>query len=169
MAQFDVALQWMLDNEDSQRKYATVPDVGGEAISGVNSSDFPNAFAAINALPQNERAAAVAAFYQSQFWGPAYTALASDDVAKRVFDAAVNMGPGTAVKMLQTAINTRTKPPITVDGGFGPGTIAAANACNPTLLVEAFIEVRKAHYKAIVAAHPNDARFLSAWLARAGK
>jgi len=42
MANFDVALQWALDFEDPQRKYAVVPDVGGYAVAGVNSHVFPS-------------------------------------------------------------------------------------------------------------------------------
>jgi lysozyme family protein len=56
---------------------------------------------------------------------------------------------------------------LTVDGGWGPMTVAAANAANQAALVQAFIAARVAHYQAIAAANPADQVYLKGWLARA--
>jgi lysozyme family protein len=175
MSSFDVAFQFLMDNEDAARAYAVVPDAppGAHAISGINSAAFPGEFEAIAALAQNERALAVEQFYERNFWNQWYAQLTSDEVAKRVFDAAVNAGSVAAVKCLQEAVNFDCEyhmcphAQILVDGCWGPVTVEAANNCDPVDLVSAFQQARVAHYKAIVAANPADAVYLAAWAARA--
>jgi lysozyme family protein len=165
MANFDVCFDFLMDNEDAPRAYKQVPDVGGEAISGINSAVFPSEYNLIALIPQLQRGPTVESFYKSHFWNKWLAQLESDDVAKRVFDAAVNMGPGTAVKLLQQAVN-ETFPGggmVSEDGVWGPGTVAATNACGPTPLIAAFQRARCAHYEAI------GGPYLAAWLARAIK
>lgn len=154
MASFEVAFNWMMDNEDASRAYKTVPDTGGMAISGINSAAYPSDFARINAIQQGLRGQAVAAFYQQNFWNQWYAQIESDDVAKRVFDAAVNMGPGTACKIIQEAAGA------VPDGAWGPNTVAAINRCGPAALVTAFKQDRLNHYVAIVSTNPADALYL---------
>jgi len=173
MADFDVAFQWTMQFEDTQMACAQVPDAAPSgcvgpcyAISGINSGAWPTEFDSIAALPQASRVPAVEAFYQAHFWNKWFGQLNSDDVAKRVFDFAVNGGSGTAVKTLQQAVNALGGS-LTVDGGWGPHTVSAVNAADPDALVQAFIAARAAHYQAIVAANPADARYLKGWLARA--
>jgi lysozyme family protein len=173
MADFTVAFQWAMQFEDPLMACQQVPDAAPAgaagpcyAISGINSGAWPTQFASIEALPQSQRAAAVESFYQAEFWSRWLAQLASDDVAKRVFDFGVNAGLGTAVKTLQQAVNALGGS-LTVDGGWGPLTLAAANAASAAALVQAFIAARVAHYQAIAAANPADAVYLKGWLARA--
>ena len=172
MADFDVAFNWMIDNEDVARAYKTVPDCGGFAIAGVNSAAWPAQFAAIDSAPYKEdRAGMVEAFYREHFWNKWYEQLKSDEVAKRVFDMAVNGGAGTAVKLLQRAVNWVGDPGLPMlseDGQWGPHTVAQVNACGDAL-VGAFSNQRIAHYRAIVAANPDKAKYLAGWIARAKK
>jgi len=151
-----------MDNEDRGRQYKMVPDAppGAFAISGINSVAYPSQFAAINTIPQPQRGSAVQSFYQTEFWNTWFTQLLSDDLAKRVFDSAVNMGPGTAVKLLQQAINEIVTTPIVVDGGWGPNTVASANSCVPIALIGRLQQARLAHYQAIVDRNPADAQYL---------
>ena len=172
MADFLTCYEWMLDNEDATHAYAVVYDIppGSHAISGINSSSFPSQFEAIQALPQNQRGPAVQNFYQTQFWNQWLAQIASDDVAKRVFDASVNMGQVTAVNLLQQAVNDSS--PATVlaeDGILGPNTVAMTNACDPVALVTAFKDARIFHYECIVKANLADQKYLAAWVARASK
>src|SRR5208283_4911306 len=107
MAQYPPALEYILQFEDPKHAYANIPDNKGNVIAGVNSLAFPADFAAIAALPQNQRARAVAQFYQSNFWNPLRLGgLNSQDVANRVLDEAVNTGLREAAVALQEAINT---------------------------------------------------------------
>lgn len=55
-----------------------------------------------------------------------------------VFDAAVNSGPGRAIKWLQQAVGT------TQDGALGPKTLAAVKAADPQLLVVGYNAIRLA-------------------------
>jgi lysozyme family protein len=170
MASFDIAFQFLMDSEDPSREYKITPDCGGYAISGINSAAFPDSYAAIAATPQaNHRAALVDFFYKVHFWNGWFEELASDEVAKRVFDAAVNMGAGTAVKLLQQAICNVTGLTLELDGLWGPQTVETANSTDPVKLVQAFKIERSDHYKAIVAKNPAKAEYLNGWLARAMK
>jgi lysozyme family protein len=173
MADFNTAFQWAMQFEDPRMACEQVPDAAPAgapepcyAISGINSGAWPSQFATIAALAQAQRAPAVSAFYQAAFWNNWLAQLVSDDVAKRVFDFGVNAGAGTSVKTLQQAVNTLGGS-LTVDGGWGPMTLAAANAANQAALVQAFIAARVAHYQAIAAANSADQVYLKGWLARA--
>ena len=156
MADFFIAYNWMMDNEDEARACAIVPDAppGAHAISGINSAAYPSEYATIAAILQNQRQMSVQQFYQDHFWNQWYARLNYDDVAKRVFDAAVNMGPGTAVKLLQQACGSA------VDGAWGPITVSVANSFASPVLVVAFQKTRLGHYQDIVANNPSLARYL---------
>jgi lysozyme family protein len=172
MAQWNVAYNWMLDNEDRARAYNVVPDAppGAFAISGINSASFPSEFDTIAKLMISERGPEVEDFYRAHFWNQWYAQLTSDDLCKRVFDFAVNAGSVAAVRCLQRACNSfPIQVPLIEDGGWGPLTVAKVNILDPDILVAAFQQARIAHYKAIVAANPEDAQYLSGWLARAMK
>lgn len=175
MASFDVAYRFMLANEDKTPPvYANVPDVGGSAIAGVNSKDWPVQFQKIANLPADQRGPLVEQFYQMHFWSDWFDDLTSDEVAKRVFDASVNMGSVAAVRCLQQAVNDLRQlafaaNKIAEDGGWGSLTLDAANGCDQTALVGAFQTARVARYKAIAAAKPALAHYLPQWIARAEK
>ena len=169
MADFNTAINFVLQNEDSTHSYATVKDSppGAYAISGINSAAFPDQFVVINSIPQAQRGPAVLDFYKQEFWNKWYSQLISDDLACRVLDTAVNNGPGTAVKLLQLALNSIGTPTLNVDGEWGPATLAAANYADPKSLLTAFRLARVNHYQAIVAKNPDNAKYLNVWLARA--
>lgn len=184
MADWNTAYNFMMDNEDGPRACAQIPDapeqhdpvtgerIGAFAISGVNSAAWPAEFAAIAALPQDQREPLVQQFYQDHVWNQWFAQIVSDDVCKRVFDFAVNAGGAKAVRCLQQAVNSLAAPGatlLTVDGGWGPMTLAAANAADPVALTSAFQTQRVADYQAIAAANPSLAKYLPAWTARAQK
>jgi lysozyme family protein len=173
MADFMTAFQWCMQSEDARMTCAVAPDASpagfsGQcyAISGINSGAWPQQYATIAALPQEARLTAVQDFYQQHFWNNWYAQLVSDDLAKRVFDFGVNGGSGTAVQTLQKAVNALGGS-LTVDGGWGPMTLAAVNAADQAAMVQAFIAARVAHYMAIVAGNPGDQKYLKGWLTRA--
>jgi len=172
VADFNTDYQFMMANEDRTQAHACVPDscpTGCQgpcyAISGINSGAFPAQFAAIAALPQAERGPTVKQFYQSEYLNK-YDAQLSDPVAERVLDTMVNSGQSTGVRILQQAVNALGGQ-LTVDGQWGPLTVAAANDLDQVQLVAAFDARRAALYKAIVAANPADAVYEATWLARA--
>lgn len=163
MASFDVAFEWLMDSEDPYRLFEISPDAppGSYVIAGINSHSFPTAFERISALPQAARKVGVYNFYLNYFWNSGqFNKLISDEVAKRVFDAAVNMGSHVAVKILQRSLQLEP------DGIWGPDTIEWANKTAPALLNLAFRANRDAEYDAIVKARPQDKKYLKGWLAR---
>ena len=161
MASFDVCYDFMIDNEDPKREYAIVPDAGGMAISGINSKAWPTAFEEIANLDVADRPVKVEAFYRGAFWETEYEQLTSDEIAKRVFDASVNMGKFRAIVLLQRACHLRE------NGLWGKTLVAGANAIAD--VVPAFKKARCDYYRAIVAKNPADAKYLQAWLERAMK
>jgi hypothetical protein len=177
MADWNIAYNWMMDSEDAARACLQVSDacptgVPGPcfAICGINSAVFPGEFAAIAAVPAPRRAPLVQRFYEKHFWNPWFAQLAHDDLAKRVFDFAVNGGAEASVRCLQEAINQLAAPAarhIPEDGGWGPETLQAANAADPAALNAVFTARRIAHYRAIAAAHADKERYLRGWIARA--
>lgn len=60
-------------------------------------------------------------------------------VAYQVLDAAVNHGPGNAIKMLQQSVGFTGK---SVDGAIGPLTISAANKMDASELLIKFLAYR---------------------------
>jgi lysozyme family protein len=184
MADWNTAYNFMMDNEDPSRACAQINDApeqhdpvtgvrtGAYAIGGVNSAAWPAEYAAIAALPQNQRGPLVQQFYQNHVWNQWFAQLASDDVCKRAFDFAVNAGGKKAVSCLQQAVNSLADPsatPLTVDGGWGPKTVAAANAADPAALTAAFQAQRITDYQSMAANNPALAKYLPAWIARANR
>ena len=169
MANFTTAFEWTMEFEDPKREYALISDAppGAHAISGINSAAFASDFAAIAAIPQAQRAPSIQRFYQIHFWNTWFDQLESDEIAKRVFDAAVNMGPGTAVKLLQEALAAALGAFVAVDGQWGPQTLQHANNCNPDMVCAEFRKARATHYRAIVEENPAAGKYLQGWLARA--
>lgn len=169
MSQFPPCFDWIMSWEDAGKTYAAVMDNNGaEVISGINQKSWPSDFAYINSILQPQRGPAVASFYQNRYWTPMQAGgINSQDLANRFVDAGVNMGSGTAVKLLQQAINLLHANTVTVDGGIGPLTLAATNECDPDSILAAFRQVRGDYYRAIAAANPADSVYLLVWLKRA--
>ena len=174
MSSFSNAYQFMISNEDSLHEYKIVSDAppGAHAISGINSATYPTQYAAIAAISQANRGPAIQQFYQTEFWNKWLEQLVSDNLAARVFDAAVNMGPGSAVRLLQVSVNSLQNNALHVDGGWGPNTVLHSNQlsipddCN---IVAAFKDARIQHYQHIVTNNPANGKYLAGWIARANK
>lgn len=65
-----------------------------------------------------------AGIYYVRYWQAVKADQLPDQIKFDVFDAAVNSGPGQAIKWLQRAVGT------TEDGVIGPKTLAAAHAAS---------------------------------------
>ena len=74
------------------------------------------------------------------------------------------------MRCLQQAVNSLLPAGATQleeDGGWGPMTLNAANAADPTALLSAFQAKRVAYYQTIVADNPAKAIYLTGWINRA--
>lgn len=87
-------------------------------------------------------------FYREEFWQPLRCPMidkVSEAVAEELFEAAVNCGPGNAVRFLQRALNrlnhgSKLWADLKDDGVMGPKTMQATLACithrQPRILVK---------------------------------
>jgi len=160
MSKFEDAIGPLLDHEGG----AYVPDDHGRGPSrwGITLATYrerhPQATGADIRSMTRERAAA---FYHEAFWDGLNLGLIDDQtVAGKVFDLAVNIGPGTAVKLLQRVAAVRE------DGMLGPETSAAINRELPGAVLAAIRAAGERHYRALVRVHPKWTPLLPGWLAR---
>lgn len=121
-----------------------------------------------------------AAIYRQRYWiKPNFYRVSSfaPTVAAELFDTGINMGPGTASKMLQRALNALNRngkdyPDITADGAIGPATLAAVEAymkvrgsAGETVLVHALDALQGERYIELAERRPANENFLYGWLA----
>ena len=171
MAKFEDSIDIVLQNEGE--KFTDIPgDPGGATKWGITlkaaqSNGFCQNVDELQAITRDQ----AADFYQKYYWSSYYDDIYSQAVATKVFDTGVNVGPGTAVKYLQRAINAVNEgtavEPLTVDGGIGPNTLAATNAADPDALLTQYRALQSQHYQDWVAADPESrTKFLKGLLNR---
>ena len=130
---------------------------------------------AMRAFPR-ERAVQI---YRRLYWQhPGLDAVATraPDIAAELFDSGVNMGPVTAIRFLQRALNALNRgaadyPDIVVDGRIGAQTLAALDAFltvrprGASVLLKAIEALQGERYLALAEARPANEAFLYGWLA----
>ena len=105
--------------------------------------------------------------YRDKFWTPSdYSRFHSQQIATKVFDMAVNMGPKQAHKLLQHALNYIDWH-LKIDGVLGPRTMEAANTANPLNLMAQLRREQARFYERLVDRRPHMAVFLKGWMRRA--
>ena len=129
-------------------------DPGGATNMGITQRDMPG---------QNIRELTVdqaVEYYSEHYWKPLYSQINSQSIANKLFDLGVLFGIGTAVGVLQTAMN------ITHDGVFGPGTLDAVNQADVTKLLQDFKNAMTDRALNVVKMNPKEQIFLKGWLTR---
>ena len=105
--------------------------------------------------------------YRTEFWDRyGYGRLADVDVAAKVFDLAVNMGPVQAHRCLQRACRACGEH-IADDGVLGPLTRDTTNSIAAARLLPALRAEAAGLYRLLVAQQPVRAKWLAGWLKRA--
>jgi lysozyme family protein len=106
--------------------------------------------------------------YYRFYWQPVKADEFAYPLALAVFDTGVNMGVGTAVKLLQRAINDLLPQQkwVAADGKLGEKTLRAAKSLDPKRLALQLCNRREERYHAIVRANPTQRKFLRGWLNR---
>lgn len=163
MSDFSKCLSYVMLSEDPLGLCHKVsdPPAGCWAISGINSHYWPEDFARINALPENERQKEVEAFYRQNFWNKWLAGITLNNPAAYILDCTVNPGTSAGVKIAQNALVSLGASALDVDGHLGPATLAAVNSVDSGSLLNAMMIGRIAYYKS--KGGPN----LPGWLARA--
>lgn len=92
-------------------------------------------------------------------------------VAAELFDTGVNMGPATAARFLQRAVNALQGSGLAVDGKVGPATrnavavYLASRSNAESILVKALNCLQGERYIELVEANASQRRFINGWFA----
>lgn len=158
MASFDAAIDVVLKNEGGYCFDSSDP--GGETNFGICKRQYPQLD--IAQLTRED----ACNIYRRDYW---YFDLISDQgIATKLFDMSVNMGKGTAAKLIQRACCDLNRS-VAIDGGLGPYTIEAINSLEPLALLSKLRELAAGHYYGLVSRNPKLAKFLNGWLKRAAQ
>lgn len=158
--------------------YANDPaDAGGETMYGITAAVArANGYAGpMRNLP---RALAVEIYRKRYVVEPGFAQLlsVSEPVTAELVDTGVNMGPETAVKFLQRALNALNDgavkyPDVTVDGKLGPATAGALRRYlqqrgkpGEIVMLRALNSLQCTRYIELAEAKPVNERFVYGWI-----
>ena len=162
MNRFDHCLRFVLYREGGLSDHSA--DRGGRTNCGVTQKTYDtyrrNAGLSLRDVAKitfDE----VEGLYRTMFWNVAKCGVLPQPLDLYVFDAAVNHGPGRAVKLLQRALGVGD------DGIVGPVTIDALQeevaAGQLPDLARNFLAIRLSFYEQIVDNDPSQEVFLAGW------
>lgn len=100
---------------------------------------------------------------------PGFDKVGTSALRELLFDAAVNNGPGNAVKFLQRALNQTLSEPLGVDGRFGQKTLEALDSLDSDQLMSLLLRVfseRLKFYGSIISTNPQQRAFAAGWFNR---
>ena len=153
---FDNCLALLLKSEGG---YVNNPkDPGGRTNLGVTQKTWEawvgreSSEKEIRALTKDQ----VAPLYKAKYWTACYGPQLPLGVDYAVFDAAVNMGVGRAVKLLQESLGC------VPDGQIGPRTIQLIDQKKPQDVIEGFSKRKISFYESL----PTFPTFGKGWLKR---
>jgi len=152
---FDEIIEVLLEHEGG---YVNDPtDLGGETKYGITKRFYPDVD--IKNLTKEQ----AKEIYKKDYWVKNKVPQLPNNLKHIYFDMCINQGRGTAVKVLQRAVNAKGGD-LKVDGGFGPKTIEAINKYN--LSADRVRCYRLKHYYDLVNRKPEQEKFLFGWFRR---
>ena len=184
MADFRTAFKITLSHEVG---YVNDPlDTGGETYNGISRRWNPHwlGWAVIDKAKDKEFWPAmkeddkillsiyVENFYRDHYWDKLLCDEITDQpIANELFDNAVNMGIGTAVKFLQEGLNFLSKgTDLIVDGGMGDNTLTALSVClknkDELVLLKIMNILQGYRYLSIMRKSESQEKFARGWLKR---
>lgn len=145
---FALAVDLVLRHEGG---YSNDPaDPGGETKWGISRRAHPNI--EIKTLTREQ----AVALYRAEYWDRYhFDRIEHPVLAAKVFDVAVNVGPGRALRWLQRAAG------VSEDGFVGPLTASQVNLAEPLGVLGRFLGLACRYYLAL-----NNKRFENGWLRR---
>lgn len=170
--------------------YANNPrDTGGETIFGITRRDHPTstiwikvdkyktAYGLAKAIPLMNADAEIKslakAIYKTSYWDVNKLDQIKDNaIAAEIFDTGVNMGVGTAAKILQEGLNLTNNagklyPNIVVDGAIGPKTLELVNKhTRLKLLLNTINLLQGERYLNIMRKNESQEEFWASWCSR---
>ena len=125
MADFEAAIVKTLINEGGAKVTDDPEDRGGLTKFGISQRSYPNVD--IRNLTEQQ----AKEIYKRDFWDKVKADdIQSQEMAENLFDTAVNMGPRTASRLAQLALDIEP-----IDGIIGQKTIAALNAKSAEIFI----------------------------------
>ena len=131
-------------------------DPGGETNLGVTKKVWQEWIGHEVKTMQGLTPTDVAPMYQAKYWMACYANQLPIGVDYMAFDAAVNMGAGRSVKLLQECLGC------VPDGTIGPRTMQLIDGKDPKDVVEAFSQRKIGFYESL----PTFPTFGKGWLKR---
>ena len=105
--------------------------------------------------------------YQLYWWiAYSYGSIVDQSLATKIFDEAVNIGPGRLHRFVQQACCDLGQQ-LTVDGALGQHSFDAINALNPQQLLAKIKERLIEYYQELATEHPVLGKYLNGWINRA--
>ena len=161
MPNFREAVEFVLKNEGG---YSKDPyDPGGETKFGISKRSYPDLD--IPSLTMEE----AMTIYQTNWWSRYhYTRIESQQLATKILDMSVNMGPKKAHKIVQRALNTILHCKLKVDGILGDKTFSALNSVKDVEQTHrAMSHYQAKFYESLWTRVKKLTRFKRGWLRRA--
>lgn len=161
-------------------------DRGGETYKGVARKKNPDwkGWALIDSYKTNKEfikmlerdeflQQLVLAFYKTLYWDALQLdVFKSQPIAEELFDTSVNIGTGTAIMLMQEALNLLNRNQkdfhdIEVDGIIGPRTIALLQGYpNSGAMLKTLNGLQFSRYRYICKNNPTQEEFFHGWLNR---
>ena len=130
-------------------------DPGGETNLGVTKAVWEEWVGHDVKTMKDLTPADVAPMYKAKYWMACYANQLPMGVDYMAFDAAVNMGPGRAVKLLQEAMGC------VPDGIIGPRTMQLISQKNTQDVINSYSNRKVSFYESL-----NKPEFIKGWLKR---
>lgn len=160
MTTFDTAVALVLQHEGG---YVSDPsDPGGETNFGISKRAYPHLD--IKNMTRDE----AIEIYRRDWWEKYPMDKVPPEIAPKLFDAMVNMGPSRAITCLQRALRAETGGRFKVeDGDLKTETLSELGFAETTELLAAFRSELAGFYRQQTLHNSNLLRFLNGWLNRA--
>jgi lysozyme family protein len=164
VADFTPICTWVLKQEDSTLS-GVVKNLGdGQGLTrfGVGQKSHPELGGIFFTMPAPGALSIAEGVYRDTYWNRFQgDNILDDGVASCLLSFAINDGTSREVRMLQKGLG------LTVDGAFGPQTLAATNAAAPQPLAAALRSAQAAFYEELALTRADIAAVLPGLLARA--
>jgi lysozyme family protein len=160
-SRFDKALAFVLDHEG---RTSAEPSGDPDTNWGITQRVY-DAFRSDRGLPTRPVDSAtqdeIRTIYWERFWLGGRCDRLPEPVDLIHFDSRVNLGEGTANRMLQTAVGS-----ILVDGMIGSKTLAAVREQDPIVLGARYCSMRLMRYVTLARSDDRLRQFLRGWARR---
>ena len=156
LTKFDDIIDIVIKHEGG---YVNDPnDLGGETKYGITKRFYPDVDIKNLTIKEAKQ------IYYDDYWVKNKVPQMPDNLKHIYFDMCINQGKGTAVKVLQRAVNSKGGD-LEVDGGLGPKTIEAINKYKPCDNRARCYRLK--HYYDLVNKKPEQEKFLFGWFRKA--